>query len=61
MKSLNVGDQIETKHAQRLGKVIKVFPDGSAGIRFNDSKSEMPDDGFFFDERLPAKLLTVVK
>ena len=51
---LSVGDWVRSIHANRLGKVVKVYPDGSASICWRDGEPQGEGLGH---ERMPSELL----
>lgn len=51
---LSVGDWVRSIHSNRLGKVVKVYPDGSASICWRDGEPQGEGLGH---ERMPSELL----
>lgn len=55
--SLSIGSTVRTTHVGRVGTVTRVYPDGSASVRWHDKPSDAPDLGH---ERMPRSLLIVI-
>lgn len=55
---LQAGDRIISRHALRAGTVVKVYPDGSACVVWDDGKP--PPDGMGH-ERMPRALLVLAQ
>ena len=56
--ALNVGDRIQSIHAKRPGRVVKVYPDGSACVCWDDGEPQPEGMGH---ERMPRDLLELVE
>jgi hypothetical protein len=54
--ALHPGDSIRSTYAGRTGTVVKVYPDGSAAVRWDDGE---PQPEGLAHERMPRRLLEV--
>lgn len=52
------GDRVSSVHAARTGIVVKVYPDGSAAVRWDDGDPQ-PED--LAHERMPRALFDVIE
>jgi len=55
---LQVGDVVESRYAKRPGRVVKIYPDGSASVCWNDGEPQPEGLGH---ERMPRHLLRLVE
>lgn len=54
---LMVGDVVESRHAKRRGRAVKIYPDGSACVCWDDGEPQPEGMGH---ERMPRELLVRV-
>lgn len=55
---LQVGDVVESRYAKRHGRVVKIYPDGSASVCWSDGEPQPEGLGH---ERMPRNLLRLVE
>lgn len=55
---LQVGDVVESRYSKRPGRVVKIYPDGSASVCWQDAEPQPEGMGH---ERMPRELLRLVE
>lgn len=55
---LQVGDVVESRYSKRPGRVVKIYPDGSASVCWQDAEPQPEGLGH---ERMPRNLLRLVE
>ncbi len=58
LTALHKGDRVRSVHAGRIGTAIKVYPDGSAAVLWDDGT---PQPEGLAHERMPRALLDVIE
>lgn len=56
--ALQVGDVVESRYAKRPGRAVKIYPDGSACVCWDDGE---PQEAGLGHERMPRNLLRLVE